>query len=436
MLISFSVENFRSFKEEATLSMVAGNGKEMRDSHVFTPELKNGVKSFDLLPSAVIYGPNAGGKSNFFNALNTMETIVRTSNQNDESLDNILPFLLSDKTNKAPATFEVIMVIDGVRYQYGFSATQERIHAEWLFAFPHGKIQTWFERDYNKKTGEDVYDRGNSLKGQKKAWRELTSSKALFLSVAANYKSEQLKPIYDWFKKRLHFINAVGISSYHSRKYCDEHGSKKIINFLKAADFAIEDIKVEKKDFFLKPPPEDMPEHFSDLLTGIKSVADKLKGHKQLVAKTIHKTEEGKFINFDLSMESDGTQRMFALAAPFLYALEKGRVLIIDELNQRLHPHLMQYLIEIFNSPKTNPNNAQLIFTTHAVSLLKKDIFRRDQIWFCERDANQATTLFSLTDFKPRKEHEDFEAYYMGGRYGALPIVGSFSDFAPKEANK
>ena len=430
MLISFSVENFRSFKEEATLSMVASNGKEMRDSHVFTPELKNGVKSFDLLRSAVVYGPNAGGKSNFFNALDKMETIVLTSNKDDECIDDILPFLLSDKTDTEPSTFEVIMMIDGVRYQYGFSATSERIHAEWLFAFPKGNPQKWFERDYNKKTRQYEYAKCDALKGQKKAWQDTTIPKALFLSTAVHFNSTQLQPIRDWFVKKAHFINAGGVSSYYSMKYCDEHGGKKIIDFLKTADFAIEDIKIKQEEFSPEQLPKTMPEPLANFIAG------EMKGQKQFDAETIHKTEGGKSVNFHLSIESDGTQRMFALAAPFLYALEQGHVLIIDELNQRLHPHLMQYLIEIFNSPKTNPNNAQLIFTTHAVSLLKKDIFRRDQIWFCERDANQATTLFPLTDFKPRKEHEDFEAYYMGGRYGALPIVGSFSDFAPKEANK
>ena len=429
MLISFSVENFFSFKEEAVLSLVAGNGKEMRDSHVFTPELKNEVKTFDLLRSAVIYGPNAGGKSNFFKALAIMAKIVNESNKGFEILP-LLPFVLNEKTEKAPSIFEVIMVIGKVRYQYGFSATSERIHAEWLFAFPKGSPQKWFERDYNKKTEQYDYTLGEALKGQKKVWQEITNPKALFLSTAVQLNSTQLKPIYDWFTMNMWFIDANDLAPDLSLEYCKEYGSKKIIAFLKAADFAIEDIKAIK----VKPKSEIISKYTAKLSDFPLSIEQGEKKHFQAV--TLHKTESGNHVGMNLEMESDGTLRMLALALPFLEVLENGSIMIIDELNQRLHPHLMRYLIDMFNNPKTNPNNAQLIFTTHAVSLLKKDIFRRDQIWFCERGGNQASTLFPLTDFKPRKGHEDFESYYMNGRYGALPIIGEFSDFAPKEVSK
>lgn len=430
MLISFSVENFRSFKNEVTLSLAANNGEELRNSHVYTPELKNGVKPIDLLRSAVIYGPNAGGKSNLFRAISTMETIVRASHKDNESLDIILPFLLSDKTNNAPSTFEVVILIDGIRYQYGFSATREIIHDEWLFAFPQGKLQKWFERNYDEKTKTYEYIPGNALKGRKKAWEELTDSKALFLSTAANYKGDQLKPIYDWFVKKMQFIGSNSLPPHFSMEYCKEHGSKEIINFLKTADFAIKDIEVSEKEFSPSHLPKNMPEPLANVIT------NEMKGKKQFDAETVHKTEEGNLVNFHLSMESDGTQNMFALALPFLNVLRAGDILIVDELNQRLHPYLMRYLVELFNNPKTNPNNAQLIFTTHAVSLLKQDIFRRDQIWFCEREENQATVLFPLTDFKPRKGHENFEGYYMGGRYGALPLIGDFSEIIIKDKKK
>ncbi len=427
MLISFSVENFISFKEEATLSMVAGKGKEMREPHTFTPTMKNGVKTFDLLSSAVIYGPNAGGKTSFFRAFLTMEMIVHGSIKGFQMLP-IVPFMLSDKTKTSPSVFEIEMVIDGVRYQYGFSATSERIHAEWLFAFPKGRTQTWFERDYNKKTNKYDYNFSDALKGQKEVWRETTNPKALFLSIAVHFNSTQLKPIYDWFAENTMLIDIHGITQDISIMHCNELGNGKIISFLKAADFAIEDIEVEEVSF----PKQSS----TSIINPLNSLSSDEKKEKSFQVRTIHKTQEGGYIRMPLDMESEGTQRMFALAAPLLHILENGIILFADELNQHLHPHLMQYLIELFNNPKTNPNNAQLIFTTHAVSLLKKDIFRRDQIWFCERDANQATTLFPLTDFKPRKGHEDFETYYMSGRYGALPIIGEFSDFAPKEASK
>ena len=433
MLISFTVENFRSFKEEATLTFAASNGKEMRDSHVFTPALDNGVKSIDLLRSAVVYGPNAGGKSNFLKALKAMKEIVvyqDTENKKDGlmhggielgGLKNITPFLFSDKTNTEPSTFEIVMLIDGVRYQYGFSATQERIHGEWLFAFPNGRTQKWFERTGGKKRiepelpnynfyEEDEYTFGSAFKGERMAWSKVTSYDSLFLFYADMYGSEQVWPILKWFKQNLHWMLHLIEDNYvepaASIDYCrTARGREKITAFLRNADFAIEGIEYEQEG-----------NHYT--------------------FEMIHKTEDGELVKIDLSEESEGTQRMFAWASSFLEALEYGQVLIIDELNQRLHPHLMQYMIGLFNSPKTNPNNAQLIFTTHDVSLLKQDIFRRDQIWFCERGRDQASTLFPLTDFKPRKGFEDFESYYMSGRYGALPIIGNFSDALKNEGDE
>ncbi len=434
MLISFSVENFRSFKEEATLILEAGKGKEMRESHTFTPKLKNGVKSVDLLRSAVIYGPNAGGKSNFFESFRIMSNIVRISRKEHEKLP-IIPFMLNKKTEKTPSVFEIVTEIDGVRYQYGFSATKERIHGEWLLAFPKGKTQTWLERTYNKKTKEYEYPKCDALKGQKKVWEKSTNSKTLFLSMATQMRSDQLKPIYDWFINNIHFISADSISPQASLEYCKKQDSKKIIAFLKAADFTIEDIVVIEKPF-PEISSKETSKAFINFFNSFKGIIDEMELPKLLGAETIHKDEDGEPVNMALEMESDGTQRILSLAVPILVALEHGRVLVVDELNQRLHPALMQFLISLFHDPKNNKKGAQLIFTSHAVSLLKNDIFRRDQIWFCEREKNQATILFPLSDFKPRKGHEDFEGYYMGGRYGALPFIGDFPEAIKKDTKK
>ena len=434
MLISFTVKNLLSFKEEATLILEAGKAKEMHESHTFTPKLKNDVKPIDLLRSAVIYGPNAGGKSNFFEGFRAMSNIVSVSRKEHEKLP-IIPFILNKKTKEAPSVFEVVTVIDGVRYQYGFSATKERIHDEWLLAFPKGKTQTWLDRTYNKKTKEYEYLKCDALKGQKKVWEKSTNSKTLFLSMSTQMRNEQLKPISDWFIKKIRFISASGISPQDSLRYYKKDGSKKIIDFLKASDFAIEDLKVKIKSF-PELPSKETSKSVINFFNSFKDVIDEMDVPKPLSAETIHKDEDGQPINMDLEMESDGTQRILSLAAPFLKAFEYGHVLVIDELNQRLHPALMQFLISLFHNSKNNKKGAQLIFTSHAVSLLKNDIFRRDQIWFCEREKNQATILFPLSDFKPRKGHEDFEGYYMGGRYGALPFIGDFPESIKKDMKK
>ncbi len=442
MLVSFSVTNFRSFKNEATLNLVANNDNTLRDSHVFTPALANGVESFDLLSSAAIYGPNASGKSNLVDALIFMKQIVgdcdhykkeESYKKHCENLNQITPFLFSDKTNTEPSTFEVVMLIGGVRFQYGFSATQERIHGEWLYAFPNGRMQKWFERTAGKKRTEpalanhnfyeeDKYTFGaaflNLYKPDKSMFNEYSKTKkdilctyvgdGLLLFSVYNLDDNPLDYIQIWFKNDWRWIEEydIGELSYNnwdSTKYCINKGSKRIGDFLSNADTAIEGIEIEDKNYDIK---------------------------------MIHKTQEGGTVKMDLRMESDGTQRLFALAAPFLETLENGGILIVDELEQRLHPALTRDLIGLFHDPKTNPKNAQIIFTTHDVSLLKDDIFRRDQIWFCEREKNQATTLFTLAEFEEGKGYEDFEAYYMTGRYGALPFIDDISTLVNKKASE
>ena len=156
-------------------------------------------------------------------------------------------------------------------------------------------------------------------------------------------------------------------------------------------------------------------------------IVEKLNGEKLLSVQTIHKTHDGDLVSFDLEDESDGTQKLFAFAGPWIDVLKNGYVLFIDELHDNLHPKLVQYLVELFHNEKTNPKNAQLIFTTHETSILNQDIFRRDQVWFCERNFNQATKVYPLSDFSPKKGKENLEAAYLSGKYGALPFVHSFT---------
>ncbi len=425
MLINFSVENFLSFKEEATLSLVASNGKELRETHVFTPELENEVKSFDLLRSAVIYGPNAGGKTNLLNALSTMKKVVLGSAKNTAPIP-ITPFKFSKTTQDAPSTFEVTMLIDKVRYEYGFSATRNRIHSEWLYAFPFNRLQRWFDRKYNKDTDSDDYIFGEVLKGDKAVWQRATRTDSLFLSMAVQLNSAKLQPFCDWFEKKLRFIFGDFSLGVTLENYNKSDG-KNILNFMQVADFSIADLKVKEEKFSLKKLPDSLPKEVKEALKKkLQDEMDEFQEGTMYEPKTIHKTHEGDICELSLDQESDGTQRMLALASPFLKALKTGQTLIIDELNQNLHPILMRSLIKMFHNPEANKNGAQLIFTNHAVSILRPDIFRRDQIWFCERQTDETTTLFPLTDLKPRKENEDFETYYMAGRYGALPFIQDF----------
>lgn len=416
MLIEFSVANFRSLRERQTFSLARAKGEELAATNTF---VARAASDFQMLRSAAIYGPNAGGKSNFLYALQAMQKIVVESAARLRPGDKlpVTPFLLSKATRDAPSEFEVTFIVDGVRYQYGFAATPHRIYEEWLLAYPKGRAQRWFGREWDEAKEQYTWELGNSLAGEKQLWQKSTRENALFLSTAVQLNSEQLQPIYDWFSITLRMTNVSGWSPSFSATLCEQKDKARVMEFLRAADLGIEDIQVERKAFDASDLPDDMPDHVK------KTLAAELEDKEWVDIKTVHKTMEGESVTFEFEDESDGTQKLFAFAGPWLDSLANGYVLFIDELHDNLHPRLVQFLVQLFHNDKTNPKNAQLVFTTHETSILNQDIFRRDQIWFCEKDAEQASTLYPLTDFSPRKGRENLELAYFSGRYGALPYI-------------
>lgn len=417
MFIEFTVKNYRSIKEEQVFSMVKAKGEELEATNTFTPEA---ITNTPLLRSAVIYGANAAGKSNLIRALMDMEAIVRNSASKSQEGDSlpVTPFLFDDLTPDEPTEFEMIFINEGVKFQYGFSLNSEKLLAEWLIAYPKGRAQRWFSRIFDKDNNEYDYKFSDYLSGAKSVWQNATRSNALFLSTAVQLNSEQLKPAFNWFKDKLRPSNVGGWGPGYTASLCEKEKSKKqILDFLQSADFNIHDIEIETEKFDPNSLPEDFPEVLKEKIT------KEMKGKEVIDIKTVHKTKSGKLIPLDFSEESDGTQKFFSFAGPWIDILEKGYILIVDELHDNLHPKMVKYLVNLFHSSKTNPKNAQLIFTTHETSILNQDVFRRDQIWFCEKDKSQATTVYPLTDFSPRKDRENIELGYLSGRYGALPFI-------------
>ena len=418
MLIEFSVANFRSFEKRQSFSLVKAFGDELESTNVFKVEA---ASQFELLRSAAIYGPNAGGKSNYLRAMKAMKHLVvnsATSQQRGDTLP-VVPFRLREAMTSKPSEFEVTFIADKVRYQYGFTTTKNKIHEEWLIAYPKGRPQRWFERFWDKSSQEYRWELGSNLLGEKKIWQKSTRENALFLSTAVQLNSEQLQPVFDWFKNTLHLANLSGWGPGLSASMCENEDKSKVLDFLKAADLNIEDVHIKKEPFDANSLPADMPEPVREMIT------KELKNEQILEIQTIHKSAEGKPVRFDFEEESDGTQKLFSFAGPWIDSLKSGNVLFIDELHDNLHPTLVKFLVQLFHSNKTNKNNAQLVFTTHETSILSQDVFRRDQIWFCEKDKSQATHLYPLTDFSPRKGRENLELAYLSGRYGALPFIKS-----------
>ncbi|RDV36261.1 ATP-binding protein [Bradymonadaceae bacterium TMQ3] len=419
MLIEFRVSNYRSFRDENVFSLVAAGRDKTHPENTIDDVAQKG---FQLLRSAVIYGANASGKTNLLRALDVVRTAVINSAkwQKGDPIEGIAPFRLDAELQSQPGRFEIVFVQDGVRFEYGFVIDRQRVHEEWLFAYPKKVAQTWFQRDAS--LGDEGWTWGANLKGQKKQIAELTRDNALFLSVAAQLNHEQLSPVFQWFQDHLRpLFNTdfpLSLNTYTTQMAAqsDEHRAK-IATFLRAADFGIADIKISRQRFdeteYFKSLPEDLKERFLQLS----------KDTEHLDVQTLHRTTEGQTVHFSLDDESHGTRSFYALTGRLLDVLENGRILVVDELDTSLHPLLVRKIVELFHSPEFNKKNAQLIFNTHDTSLLDPNLFRRDQIWFTEKDRDGASHLYPLSDFKPRKD-EALERGYLAGRYRALPFIG------------
>ena len=414
MLVEFRIKNFRSLRDEQVLSLVASRDKTLQQTHTLATGLKAAPS---LLCSAVVYGANASGKSNLIKAMQYMRGVVAESATVIQPGQTyaVQPFRLDAQSAKEPTGFEVTFIVDGVRYQYGFAMTSQRIVSEHLLVYKAFKPQRWFERHFNEASGKDIYNFGPGLKGSRTLWEGATRPNALFLSMAVQLNSEALRPVFDWFVNGLVIFNEQAqLSQQVSIQMLKQpDGRKQICDFLSAADVSIADIEVVTR----KVPGQAV---HVDLVAGKTEVRTEEMEEHQL--RFSHVTGQGKAV-FDLTEESNGTRNLLFLAGPVLEILRKGQTLVIDELDTSLHTLLVRELVRLFHLPEINTGGAQLIFTTHDTSLLDApDLFRRDQVWFVEKDRDQTSALVSLSEFSPRK-NEALERGYLMGRYGGVPLL-------------
>lgn len=414
MLVEFRVKNFRSLRDEQVLSLVASKDKTLQDTHT---QVTGVGAAPTLVRSAVVYGANASGKSNLIKALQYMRSVVTgsaTAIQPGQTFA-VQPFRLDTDFATQASEFEITLLLDGVRYQYGFALTAQRIVREHLLVYKAFKPQRWFVRHFDTDTGQDVYDFGPGLKGPKNLWEGATRPNALFLSMAVQLNSEAMRPVFDGFMHRLVIFNEqTPLNPQASIQMLKQtHRRQDICNFLVAADISIAAIDVETR----KVPGQTA--HL-DLVAGQTDMrSEDMEEHR---LRFHHVTEHGQAV-FDWMDESNGTRNLLFLAGPVLDILSKGLTLVIDELDTSLHTLLVRELVRLFHRPEINASGAQLIFTTHDTSLLDApDLFRRDQVWLVEKDREQASALVSLSEFSPRK-NEALERGYLMGRYGGVPFL-------------
>ncbi|GDX40948.1 hypothetical protein LBMAG21_12400 [Armatimonadota bacterium] len=408
MLIEFSVENFRSFRDKTTFSMIASRLREPqldRDNVIVVDD------KLSLLRSAAVFGANASGKSNLLTAIGAMRYFVlATSKDKIASEDRVEdPFAFQTNTADSPSSFEAVFLIEGVQYRYGFSVSSKNITAEWLYCTPTRREATLFTRENDEITVGASFREGRWIRDQK-----LDITDKLFLSVVALFKKEGVAwKVWHWFANSIALITGVkdiNYMNYTMKRLEDPQYREQITELVSRLDLDISSLSVRQI------PIDDKIYH------ELRSHHRIRNGQGEIVSESDFPARE---------TESDGTWKLIGLAGPLLDVLSTGKTLLADELDSSLHPILMSAIVKLFNSPKTNPNGAQLICSIHNTDLLDHSLLRRDQIYFVEKDEFSVSRLYSLADFKLEeggrrvvRSDASFAKNYIQGRYGAIPYLG------------
>ena len=416
MLVEFSVQNHRSFRDKQSFLMTAS--KSGTPNAVVTGN--NGAPH--VLQQACLFGANGSGKSGLVLSMNTVCSLVRDSFKNEYKLiEAYEPHLFHSEWRNAPTEFEVTFLHDESLFQYGFAYDAERIWEEWLFERPSAtrKQRQIFTREYDAK--RDIYQWETSathLRGERQSWIAQTRENALFVSTAKQLNAEPLERPFDWLSRGLKTIPDVeSIGLYTASRFDEDDWKGRVLEFLADADLRLEDVEVKERSFLESTEFKSLPKKQQKQLKSLLP-----EGAKSLEVHTYRKDETGAKARLDFKDESTGTRALFGLIGPIMDSLNNGYTLVVDELNTHLHPLAFRYITRLFCSSKRNKDNAQLIFTTHDPTVTEEDCIGRDQIWFVEKGDDLASRLVPFSDYRTRDERP-FRRGYLQGRYGAVPRV-------------
>jgi uncharacterized protein len=438
MLAQFTVENFLSFKDETVFSMLAAD-EEPHRNHI----IKNGRgKKLSLLRAAALYGANASGKSNLIKAIAFARNLIVNGTKSGQTI-GVIPFKLSKETLTRPSRFEFIFKQAGIVYSYGFKLDSNKIYEEWLFATQQNKEELCFKRKTSAKEkvsvqfGDFLIDKNTNGKQFLEFVAQSTRPNQLFLTEAADKNVKEIKPVFDWFNTVLMILYADSENWTLER---DIRGNENLTNFLtdflQSVDTSINQVSTEEISYKLGSPAYEIDPLLSPsldleqfgllMIDNVKhSLKSEIRGDQVInhAIKTQHLSENGVTIEFDFEEESEGTQRLMNLLPALFELLNNEKVILIDELDRRLHPLLSRMFVETALAGK---KKSQMIFTTHDTNLLDLDLLRRDEIWFVEKDKSGASHLYSLAEFKLRPDLP-IQKGYLQGRFGAIPFIGDIS---------
>lgn len=421
MLLSFRAENARSFRDSTELSLVAS---VLAEQDVVRNIQVGGGKSVGVLPVAAIYGANASGKSNVLRALTDMRAAVLNSFRSwtPGGGTERWPFALDGASTETPTRFEIDLVLAGVRHEYGFALDSDSVIEEWAIRYPRGRAAMIFRR-----VGGEVKWGPSVAVAKSRAVSDLLRANALILSTAAAADHPDLIDLYQWFRRNLMIADSMNRDSrqiFSARMVADPGSKEKVTALLRAADLGLADVReieapAEVRDRLQRVVRILRGDDESELPTDVEALAFS-------ALEFVHQGD-GVTATFSPADESDGTLVWLGLVGPVIDALERGLVLLVDELDTSLHPDLAARIVRLFQDPGTNPRRAQLVFNTHDASLLDDldgaRLLGRDQVWFAEKRGG-ASVLYPLLDFGPRKG-EAVSRRYLGGRYGGRPILAA-----------
>ncbi len=416
MMLRFGVTNRLSMRDRQELVLVASSLRDAREGLIDCPVSPTG----SALPTVLIYGANASGKTNFLESISAFRWLVMFSHQRGEPGSGVpfsRPFALNPACSENRTSFDVDFVIDGVRHHYGFEMSDDAFLSEWLYAFPKARSRMLFERDGTQ------FDFGRSLSGKNRTISELVRPNSLFLSAAAQNGHKQLSSLYSYFGSIQGVMGAFTPGDTVSSHLGKSEPDRRAIDFLDRIDTGIVDfrrkeLEVPEYAHTMIPETSTVRETATIRPNGTDAETSENRGNFELG----HRVADKKTVYLNLDSESAGTRRLLVMLGYVFRALDKGVPICIDELDASLHTAAAEEVLALFCSRTTNPHGAQLIATTHDTQLLQSPLLRRDQVWFVEKDMSGASQIFPLTDFRTRKG-DDLEKGYLQGRYGGVPSI-------------
>ncbi len=446
MLLQFSVSNFRSLRGLQTLNLAASNYDKSLPENTLSPELP-GLKGKRWLKGVALYGANASGKSTVIQAMEALSDWVGQSakvTDPEEDIPFITPFALEPQAAEEPTAFGIVFAVDSIRFEYRVAAKKSLVIHESLRAWPLGKEQIWFERDWNAETGNHDFTPENPTGlPRNRDIEQRTLRNMLYLSKAVAENRKEVEPAFRWLVSRFRFLDLSTKSGFGGGFTLrqidgkDEALKRKIMEVIKHADLGVLDALAIEKE-----PDEEMLKFLKSLPPeATKSLHQGNEKRPRLVEPQLfHQGPSNAKVALDWNRESAGTHRFFALIGPWLDILQNGYTVCIDEIETSMHPIMVRELLKLIFSNSENTGGAQIIFTTHNPLLLDGTLLRRDQVWFTDKDEEGASHLYPLTKYQPR-QGESLIRGYMAGRYGAVPFVprgllGTFSPFEEPEVAK